>query len=80
MHLLAGSVAETCLGCHSGDSADFQERHLGLPAATLDCASCHDPHASQGEGLLLPLAHEPFASGDCTACHPPPADVEGGES
>ncbi|HSL82205.1 MAG TPA: cytochrome c3 family protein, partial [Thermoanaerobaculia bacterium] len=67
--LLARPVAETCATCHDVENAEFLARHLGLPAAALDCGSCHDPHASQMAGMLLPEVHPPFAEGDCTVCH-----------
>jgi predicted CXXCH cytochrome family protein len=67
--LLLEPVADTCLGCHDGDSADFAEKHLRLPAASMDCGDCHDPHASQVAGMMLPNLHPPFAEGDCTTCH-----------
>jgi hypothetical protein len=35
----------------------------------MDCKSCHDPHASQMAGMLLPRVHAPFAEGDCSLCH-----------
>ena len=67
--LLTESVADTCLMCHDGDSSDFAEHHLGMPASTMDCRGCHDPHASQLAGMLLPEQHAPFADGDCSICH-----------
>ncbi len=67
--LLLEPVADTCLSCHDGDSEDFKARHLGLAASSIDCRNCHDPHASQSAGLLLPVSHMPFEDGDCSACH-----------
>jgi predicted CXXCH cytochrome family protein len=72
--LLTASTADTCLTCHDGDSRTFADTHLGFEARTLDCAECHDPHASQMEGMLLPEVHMPFAGGDCSVCH---ADAQG---
>jgi hypothetical protein len=57
------------MSCHPGDGADFAAAHLGLPAATLDCGGCHDPHAAKERGLMLPVAHPPFAERACDACH-----------
>ena len=62
-------VAETCQRCHDGTSPEFTGKHLGLQAAGLDCGSCHDPHASQRVGMMLPEVHPPFAEGDCAVCH-----------
>ena len=73
--LLHEAVATTCLGCHDGDSDEFGEKHLGLPAESMDCKSCHDPHASRMAGMLLPEVHPPFGEGDCSACH---EETEGG--
>jgi len=67
--LLLEPVADTCLGCHAGESDDFRAKHLGLPAAAIACESCHDPHASRSVGMLLPNEHSPFAEGDCSMCH-----------
>jgi predicted CXXCH cytochrome family protein len=76
--LLLAPVAETCLDCHDGGSADFAAKHLGFPADTIDCGECHDPHASQMAGMLLPEVHMPFAEGDCTTCHQERAESQGG--
>ena len=68
--LLRQPVSNTCLECHDGESPDFAAKHLGLPAESLDCASCHDPHASATAGMMLPKLHPPFADGDCTTATP----------
>jgi predicted CXXCH cytochrome family protein len=67
--LLAKPQADGCLECHDGQSTRFAEAHLGYEAGALDCVSCHDPHSSSLEGMLLPQVHPPFATGDCAACH-----------
>jgi hypothetical protein len=66
---LLASVTSTCTDCHDGESEEFAELHLGLAAASMDCGSCHDPHASSMAGMLLPEVHPPFAEGDCSTCH-----------
>ena len=73
--LLQESVVTTCLNCHDTEDSGFVQDHLGLPAAGMACESCHDPHASQMAGMLLPLVHEPFGAGDCMLCH---EETEGG--
>jgi predicted CXXCH cytochrome family protein len=73
--LMLESISGTCFACHDGDSTAFNNTHLGYPPGSLDCASCHDPHASDQAGMLLDVMHEPFAGGDCSTCH---TDVEGG--
>jgi predicted CXXCH cytochrome family protein len=67
--LLLDPVATSCLSCHNRDAPAFAEYHLGLSAETMDCTSCHDPHASEERGLLHPKTHEPFFKGDCAVCH-----------
>jgi predicted CXXCH cytochrome family protein len=73
--LLNLPVPANCLECHEGESDEFASVHLGLPATSIDCVSCHEPHASNLAGLLLPLVHQPFAEGDCAVCH---NDSDGG--
>jgi predicted CXXCH cytochrome family protein len=77
-NLLLENVSETCQACHDVDSEDFSGRHLGIEASWLDCGGCHDPHASNQVGMLLPEVHEPFASGDCSACHQEIPEPDGG--
>jgi hypothetical protein len=69
-------VADTCLSCHDGGSEEFSATHLGLAPETMNCAGCHDPHASNMAGMLLPEVHPPFAEGDCSVCH---GETEGGD-
>ena len=66
---LVGPANSLCGLCHSADDADVIESHYEIPIAGTRCTSCHDAHASKDAGLLLPVAHEPFAEGSCEMCH-----------
>ena len=59
------ALATGCLECHDSADEELARKHLRLPISTLECQSCHDPHASRMAGMLLPETHAPFASGDC---------------
>jgi predicted CXXCH cytochrome family protein len=76
-NLLLAPVSATCLDCHDGGSEKFADKHLGAPAEAIDCGECHDPHASQVAGMLLPEVHMPFGDGDCTTCHEERAESQG---
>jgi predicted CXXCH cytochrome family protein len=77
--LLTGEVPGVCLDCHDTEDEDFLAVHLGQSGEGLDCRKCHDPHAAEGEDLIQPLRHDPFAAGACDACHPAPAGQGGQE-
>ena len=66
---LLGPATAMCAMCHPPNDALLVASHTGIPIAGTDCLSCHDAHASNEAGLLLPVAHEPFAEGDCEMCH-----------
>ena len=67
--LLAASSNELCTGCHDLGEDGGREFHDGISVGGSDCASCHEPHAAAGNGLILPVRHAPFAADDCETCH-----------
>jgi len=60
-----GGASASCSECHADvfASFEFNERHR-LQEGTLDCSTCHDPHASQGRWRLGGFKQE-----QCTTCH-----------
>ena len=68
-NLLAQPVDVMCTDCHDGESDQFRGTHLGLTAQAMNCGGCHEPHASQGPGMLLPVQHMGFEDRDCSMCH-----------
>ncbi|MBK8229616.1 MAG: cytochrome c3 family protein [Candidatus Eisenbacteria bacterium] len=44
-------------------------KHKGADLATLNCSGCHQPHGSEGKGLLATKRHAPFEGGECGVCH-----------
>ena len=60
-----GGASASCAECHADVFArfEFNERHR-LREGTLECSSCHDPHASQARWRLGGFKQE-----GCTACH-----------
>lgn len=73
-HLLSKATSQLCQGCHDPASVP-SEPHQGINLASADCAQCHDPHASDQQGLLKSNAHAPFAEGTCDVCHSAPGSV-----
>lgn len=74
---LTGGTTELCLTCHD-DLQAAARGSLQKPHAPVveDCTSCHDPHASSEEQLLLQAAKQLCSScheaGDTDAVHPIP--------
>ena len=67
--LLAKEPAALCASCHDPARREMTVAHKGLVRSGTDCTSCHEPHASEGRHLVLPIQHPPFAEGECAACH-----------
>src|SRR6185436_2724106 len=59
--LLADSTNELCYKCHTEKRGPFLHEHAPVRE---DCTSCHDPHGSNHERLLV--AKPPFL---CQRCH-----------
>jgi len=60
-----------CTSCHDPTKPALTGKHPGMPLATVNCISCHDPHV-QFKGrhaLLWQSQHTPFMRGDCKMCH-----------
>jgi predicted CXXCH cytochrome family protein len=63
--------AALCAACHSLKEPRLTAKHPGMAMETVNCTSCHDPHAQAkgAHGLLQPAIHLPFARGECESCH-----------
>ena len=67
--------AERCLTCHAEDAATFTYRSSEHADGSIDCASCHKPHAAAREDRLLARevpADKHFmgaALESCLGCH-----------
>ena len=59
--LKAGSVNDTCYGCHAEKRGPFIWEHAPVRE---NCTNCHDPHGSNNPKMLT--AKGPFL---CTNCH-----------
>lgn len=61
-----GASSAVCVDCHESELAafDFNERHR-LREGTLECTSCHDPHAAPQRSLLGAIQRR----GECGDCH-----------
>jgi predicted CXXCH cytochrome family protein len=66
---LVAPTRALCRLCHDPGEEDLIAAHYDIPIRGTDCTGCHDPHASTDQGLLLGVAHEPFADGSCEMCH-----------
>jgi predicted CXXCH cytochrome family protein len=58
-----------CTGCHDTDDKGFLKAHHDVRGDKVACVSCHDPHRSTEEHLLVPNRHRPLAFGRCDPCH-----------
>ncbi len=58
-----------CDGCHDTGDAAFAGAHRDVRGPRARCLSCHDPHRSAEEHLLVPNRHRPLAFGRCDPCH-----------
>ena len=58
-----------CEGCHESADPGFLKAHHDVRGSKVACTSCHDPHRSTEEHLLLPNRHRPLAFGRCDPCH-----------
>lgn len=58
---LSGKQADLCFGCH--DKAQFEKKTVHA-AIMLGCSSCHDPHRSKNEKLLVSSMAQL-----CFSCH-----------
>ena len=63
--MLIKPAAELCGGCHDTADPATKEKHHGADMAGLNCAGCHQPHGSEGKGLIANKQHAPFAAGEC---------------
>jgi DmsE family decaheme c-type cytochrome len=65
--LLTRDPNQLCESCHAAQAAEFR-RPYGhrLQGGSVQCVSCHDPHAGTGEKSLR-LDHG--GQGPCTTCH-----------
>jgi DmsE family decaheme c-type cytochrome len=60
------TVVATCGGCHAQKVAQVQHfSHMPLPEGKMECTSCHNPHGSANEKLLLASS----VTATCTSCH-----------
>jgi predicted CXXCH cytochrome family protein len=67
--LLADAPGTLCGNCHDITDRRMTQSHRGLVSTGTDCTGCHEPHASEGEKLMLPGQHAPFAERECGSCH-----------
>ena len=67
--VLAAVGNALCEGCHESGDPGFLKAHHDVRGAKVLCTSCHDPHRSTEEHLLLPNRHRPLAFGRCDPCH-----------
>ena len=68
IHRAGGTVFEFCTSCHAEKRGPTLWEH---PPVTEDCTTCHDPHGSNNERMLV--AKTPFLCQRChvTSRHPP---------
>jgi predicted CXXCH cytochrome family protein len=58
-----------CEDCHDSGDAGFVRAHGNVRGPKARCLTCHDPHRSAEEHLLVPNRHRPLAFGRCDPCH-----------
>lgn len=65
-HLKKGSAVETCGQCHTQRKAQqMRASHMPLGEGKMDCNSCHNPHGSPNEKLLVAAS----VNDVCYGCH-----------
>ena len=67
--VLAAAGNALCENCHESADSSFLKAHRDVRGSKVLCTSCHDPHRSSEEHLLLPNRHRPLAFGRCDSCH-----------
>jgi predicted CXXCH cytochrome family protein len=67
--VLAAAGNALCEGCHDNGDPSFRKAHQDVRGSKVACTSCHDPHRSTEEHLLLQNRHRPLAFGRCDPCH-----------
>jgi len=67
--LLNRPVQALCGDCHDLEDASFQQSHIYIKAAVMDCVSCHSPHTSKDRSFFKESMHSPFVKGNCDECH-----------
>jgi DmsE family decaheme c-type cytochrome len=62
------TVNESCVSCHAEKRGPFLWEH---PAVLENCTTCHDPHGTNNDRMLV--AKQPFLCQRChvTSRHPP---------
>jgi predicted CXXCH cytochrome family protein len=80
VNLKTATVANLCFECHA--DKDPSQLHGGIhPPAVRDCQTCHDPHTSDNENLLVKPASGATAQENiCLTCHNIGVDVPKGGS
>jgi predicted CXXCH cytochrome family protein len=80
VRLKTATVARLCFQCHQ-DKDPAQIHGLIHPPAVRDCLTCHDPHSSANENLLLkPTSGATAKENLCLSCHSIGVDVPKGGS
>ena len=64
--VLTKAMPELCTGCHEDITAEMAGGHVHGALSEGGCTSCHDPHASDGKGLLRT---EEKQGSLCVTCH-----------
>ncbi|HEX6559343.1 MAG TPA: DmsE family decaheme c-type cytochrome [Longimicrobiales bacterium] len=60
------TVVETCAQCHADKKAKLTRfSHMPLAEGKMDCTSCHNPHGSANEKMLIASS----VSETCYSCH-----------
>ncbi len=58
---------DLCGECHELEDEDFETSHFNIRPN--GCVTCHDPHGSNNEMMILPVQHPPFEERECGECH-----------
>jgi len=62
----AGQAAETCYQCHADKKAQIEKSaHMPIKEGKMDCTSCHDPHGSGADKLMVKAS----VTDTCFQCH-----------
>jgi predicted CXXCH cytochrome family protein len=67
--LMTKPIQPLCADCHDYQKPSFQQAHINIDAAMMDCSRCHDSHTSTDPKFFKARVHKPFADKNCKDCH-----------
>lgn len=67
--VLTTTTNDLCYSCHEDLKAEYEKANVHFPVSDGKCWDCHDPHASDKQGLLRAAPEEVDDPRACLMCH-----------